>query len=189
MSKIILGMTVSLDGFINDAKASVSPLYSDFKELTKSKNFKKLQKTTGAVVMGRKSFNMAKDPDSFADSYEFQVPLFIITHHPLKKHPKENKQLTIKFVEGDLKNVIKEAKKAAGTKDVQVIGGAKIAQACLNEGLIDELHVDVMPVLLGKGIKLFSNINIESIKLTKIDAFNFNVKRVSLKYKVMRLKK
>jgi len=59
----------------------------------------------------------------------------------------------------------------------------------LNEGLIDELHIDVMPVLLGNGVKLLSNINIEAIKFTKIDAFNFKDKRVSLKYKVMRLKK
>ena len=46
---------------------------------------------------------MAKDPDSFADSYEFQVNIFIITHHPLKKHPKENKNLTINLLKAILK--------------------------------------------------------------------------------------
>jgi len=182
-------MTISLDGFINDGNGSVGSLYTDLQELPKNDSFQKTQETTGAVIMGRKTFEMAKDPDTFADTYEFQVPLFIITRHPLKKKPKENANLSFHFITGGLKRAIKSARQAAGDKDIQVVGGAKTVQAILNQGLADELHLDIMPVFLGKGVRLFKKMETDTIRLTKINTENINELRTSLKFKVTSVKK
>ena len=102
---------------------------------------------TGAVVMGRNAFAMADDPDFYAETYEFQVPIFVLTHTLPKKQPKENDQLTFTFVTDGIASAIKQAKVAAGAKDVTVIGGASTIQQCLQAGLADELQIDIMPVL------------------------------------------
>ncbi len=59
MGKVILGMTMSLDGFINDQNGSVSRLYPDLAELQKTEMLQESIKTTGAVVMGRRAYDMA----------------------------------------------------------------------------------------------------------------------------------
>lgn len=110
-------------------------------------------RNTGTVVMGCRSYNMG-DPDSFADSYEYHVPIFILTHRPRARHPKENDHLTITFVPDGIHRAIALAQTAAGTKNNMLIG-ASILQQCLNAGLIDELQIGNMPVLLGDGLRLF----------------------------------
>ena len=100
MAKVIVGMTVSLDGFVNDF--------------------------TG---------------------YEFQVPIFVVTHRPPKAVAKgENGKLSFEFV-GDVDSAVQKAKKTAGSKDVTVVGGASIAQQCITSGLADELQIGIVPWL------------------------------------------
>jgi len=126
-------------------------------------------RNTGTVVMGRRSYNMG-DPDSFADSYEYQVPIFILTHHPPARPPKENDHLTIIFVPEGIHRAIALAQTAAGAKNIMLIG-ASINQQFLNAGLIDELHIGIMPVLLGDGLRLFEQINSAAVTLEKIRTF------------------
>jgi len=77
-------MTMSLDGFINDRNGSVASLYADLEELRITEPLQEAIKTTGAVVMGRHAFAMAENPDLYAGNYEFQVPVFVLTHKPPK---------------------------------------------------------------------------------------------------------
>jgi hypothetical protein len=63
MGKVIIGMTISLDGFVNDRNGSVGSLYPDFAELQKSEVLQESIKNTGAVVMG--------NPDSYIEHYEY----------------------------------------------------------------------------------------------------------------------
>ena len=79
MSKVIAGMTMSLDGFVEDQNGSVARLYPDFAELGSSELMQEQIRSTGAVVMGRRTYEMAEDPDTYADSYEYQVPIFVVT--------------------------------------------------------------------------------------------------------------
>ena len=167
MGKIIAGMTTSLDGFINDSNGSAEKLSPDFSALLDTSSFKEMVKNTGAVIMGRHVYEMA-DPFLWAnDDYEFQVPIFVLTHTPPAKYPKGNDKLSFTFVTDGIESAISQAKKAASDKDVQVIGGASTIQQCLNSGLCDELGIDIMPVLLGKGLKLFENIDTDKIKLER----------------------
>ncbi len=62
--------------------------------------------------MGRRAYDMG-DPDSYADSYEYQVPIFVLTHHVPEKLPKENAKLTITFVTDGIESAIKQARAAA----------------------------------------------------------------------------
>ena len=79
MAKVILGVTISLDGFINDRKGSVEALYPDLAALRDTEALQESIQNTGAVVMGRNSYAMAEDPDTIADNYEYQVPIFVLT--------------------------------------------------------------------------------------------------------------
>jgi dihydrofolate reductase len=157
MAKVVGGMTLSLDGFGSDAHGDVSRLYPDLGELGNTGMLQEEIRTTGAVVMGRNSYDMG-DPDSFADTYEYQVPIFVVTHHVPEKKPKENDALTITFVTDGVERAVEQASAAAGDKNVMLIG-ASVNQQCINAGLCDELHIGIMPVLLGDGLRLFEHID------------------------------
>jgi dihydrofolate reductase len=128
MGNVGLGMTMSLDGFINDQHGSVARLYPDLDELRNAEPLQESIRTTGAVVMGWNAFAMAEDPDSYAGNYEFQVPIFVLTHEPPKKQPKETEDLTFTFVMDGIESAIKQAKAAAGGQDVTIIGDASVAR-------------------------------------------------------------
>ena len=183
MGQVIVGMTMSLDGYINDRSGSVGRLYPDLAELRDSPILADSIQNTGAVVMGRNAFAMG-DPDSFAGTYEYQVPIFVLTHEPPQKHPRETGKLTITFVTDGVESAIAQAKAAAGDKDVTVVGGASTLQQCLRAGLADEIHIDVMPVLLCAGQKAFEQIGAEPIKLEKIKVIETPI-RTSLRFRVV----
>lgn len=184
MGKVIVGMSMSLDGYINDRSGSVAPLYADFEEMAESAMLKDAIANTGAVVMGRSSFEMG-EPDSYADTYEFQNPIFVVTHQPPQKHPKENDRLTFTFVTDGIESAIRQAKAAAGDKDVTVIGGANTIQQILRAGLADEIHIDILPVLLNGGTKLFENTGDEPVMLEKIDVREMSVRTV-MRFRVVK---
>ena len=167
MGKVILGTTISLDGFANDRNGSVQALYPDLADWRESEPGKESIQNTGAVVMGRHAFDMAEDPDWFAGNYEYQVPIFVLTHRPPERMPKQTDELTFTFVTDGIEGAIRQAKAAAGDRD----------------GLADELHVDIMPVLLGAGLRLFQE-SMESIQLERIDVMELPEGRTHLKFRL-----
>ncbi|MDT9724582.1 dihydrofolate reductase [Xylanibacillus composti] len=154
MAKVIFGMTMSLDGFINDANGRMGLLYPNLKELGETDMMQEAIRTTGAVVMGRRTFAMASDPDAYADHYEFQVPIFVITKQAPERKPKENGRIRFAFVD-TVEAAIQQAKQAAGDKNVTVVGGPSVGRQLLKAGLVDELEIGIMPILLGEGKRLF----------------------------------
>jgi dihydrofolate reductase len=186
MAKVILGVTMSLDGFINDRKGSVEALYPDLAGLRETETLQESIQNTGAVVMGRNSFAMAEDPDTIADNYEYQVPIFVLTHEPPKKKPKENDRLTFTFATDGIDNAIAQAKAAAGDKDVTIIGAASTARQCIRAGLADELHIDIMPVLLGSGLRLFEDTGMEPVQLQRVKVMELPDGRTHLRFRFVR---
>ena len=189
MGKVILGMTMSIDGFINDRSGSVDALYPDLAALRDTEPLRESIQNTGAVVMGRNSFAMAEDPDWFAVDYEYQVPIFVLTHQPPKRQPKEVGKLTFTFVTDGIQSAIGQANAAAGDKDVTVIGAASTAQQCLAAGLADELHIDIMPVLFGGGLRPFEGIGAEQIQLERLTVVELPAGRTHLRFQVVKLNK
>ncbi len=155
MGKVIVGILMSLDGFINDAQGGLGALYPDMEAMREMDVMQEAMQATGAVVMGRRTFAMG-DPDDYADTYEFQVPIFVVTHTPPVKPPKQNDRLTMTFVTDGADSALRQAKAAAGEKNVLVIGGRNVAQQCLRTGLVDEYHLQVHPIVLGSGKRLFA---------------------------------
>jgi len=91
----------------------------------------------------------------------------VLTHQPPPVAPKQDEQLTFTFVTDAVESAIAKAKAAARGNVVQVLGASVIHQA-LRAGLVDELHVEVMPVLLGAGLRLFDGPGLERLSLTKL---------------------
>lgn len=161
MAKIVTGMAMSLDGFMEDANGSTAALTTGEDDFRNTERGKACIAATGAVMMGRKTFEMADDPDLYAGNYEFQVPIFVLTRNPPAKHPREGFGLTFTFVQDGLDSAIAQAKAAAGSKQVTVVGGPSLIQALLQKGAVDELEIDLAPVLLGGGRRLFDNLDKE----------------------------
>ena len=185
MTRVIAGLTLSLDGFFEDADGSAAALYTDLDDLRDSAYMKALQAETGAVLMGRRTYDMTPDPDGLADGYEFQVPLFVVTHRAPDRIPKSNDRLSVTFVTDGVEAAVARATAAAGDKAVMVVGGADLNRQLLAAGLADELCIDVMPVLLGSGRRLFDGLPPGAVRLEKLGVEEAGA-RTSLSFRVLR---
>ena len=99
--------------------------------------------------------------------------------------PKQDENLTFTFVTDGVASGAEQAKAAAGDKVVQVVGGPMLIRELLNLGLVDDLRVDVMPVFLGGGLRLFENVDPGRVRLQKRDVREVRA-RTSLGFRVVR---
>ena len=76
------------------------------------------------------------------------------------------------FVNADIHEVLEKAKIDAGNKDVRISGGANVIQQYLNAGLVDELNIHITPIMLGRGVRLFDNIDDGKITLEIINVIH-----------------
>lgn len=161
---VIIGMTMSLDGVVADQSGDATPLYPDLTEFDDNEIIQEFIESTGAVVMGSGAYDMAAGDFT---GYEYQVPIFVLTHHPPDEVAKGHSEggLTIEFVTDGLERAIKLAKFAAGERDVTVGGGANVTQQYIRAGLFDEFHIALVPLLLCEGLRLFEDISSELIEL------------------------
>ena len=152
MSKIFIDAAMTMDGCWADINGeSVYPV----EEMHGSGLLQTVMDRTGAVIMSDTSFRMVNDPDWYADNYELQRPIFVVTSRPPDRMPRHNESLSFSFVPS-YEEAIKQARLAASDRDVIVIGEASAVQAMLKTGCVDEIYLRVVPRLLGKGIALFS---------------------------------
>jgi dihydrofolate reductase len=165
MSHVVAGMTLSLDGYVNDEHGNTEKLYADFEEMHQYSTLQESIRTTGAVVMGRSTFEMSPDPDGYAPSYEYQVPIFVVSSKEYKVLPKQNDSLRFCFVNLGPERALELAKEAAGKKNVTVVGGVKLISYLLNVGLIDTLEIDYVSVVLGGGLNFFKGLEVSNFKL------------------------
>jgi dihydrofolate reductase len=186
MTRVIVGMTMSLDGFVNDRSGSVAALYPDFAALRESAPLQESIRNTGAVVMGWNTFAMASDPNWYAGNYEYQAPIFVVTHAVPPVRPKESGALRFTFVTEGVAGAIAQAKAAAAGKDITVVGGAQTIRQCLRAGLADELDIDIMPVLLGDGLRLFERMGSDPIRLDRVGVVASPGGRTHLHFRVVK---
>jgi len=125
--------------------------------------FEELWGNAGASVMGRNMFGgdgpWGDDPWNgwWGDDPPFEMPVFVITHH--EREPLVLADTTFTFVTDGIQSALDQAKDAAGDKDVALGGGADVAQQYLAAGLIDTMQIHLVPVLLGRGTRLFDNLS------------------------------
>lgn len=184
-ARVVAGMAMSLDGFVSDAEGRTSALYPDLVDWRHTGRGRASIAATGAVLMGGNTFEMAADPNSFADHYEYQVPIFVLISHPPARHPRENSNLRFTFVSDGLESALRQARSAAGNKQVTVVGGTILIQALLRSGQVDELEIDILPILLGSGLRLLDNLD-KTVRLDRIAADAQPQGRTALRYAVPR---
>lgn len=128
----------------------------------------------GATVMGRNMFGGGPGPWG-ADPWDgwwgedppFHTPVFVLTHHAREPLHKDG-GTTFHFVTDGIESALKQARQAAGDRDISLAGGAYVAQQALAAGLVDEFTLSVVPVLLGSGTRLLENLGAD-LKLAQAD--------------------
>ena len=113
----------------------------------------------GAFVTGRRTFDIT---NGWGGSPPLGVPTFVVTHAVPDEWVYEGSPFT--FVTDGVESAVERARAVAGERDVAV-GAASIAQQCFRTGLLDEIHVDLVPVLLGDGVRLFEHLGAGPIEL------------------------
>lgn len=112
---------------------------------------------TGAVVVGRRTFDLAGRWDG---DHHGGVPIFV----PTRGEPPEPASELVHYVTDGVESAMRQAKGAAGDANV-LVHGAELAQSCLRAGLLDELEIHLIPVLLGEGRRLFEQLGADHIEL------------------------
>ena len=172
MGKVVFDISMSLDGLITGPDDSPEqPLGKGGERLHawafggKTEGdalvFDEMVQTSGAIMAGRRMYDISRWGEK--DPWGGQLPVFILTHAVPEGMAQTGGVYT--FVTQGLESALKVAKAAAGEKTVQVIGGANIAQQYLKAGLIDEIHLHLVPVLLGEGIRLFDRLGTLPLEL------------------------
>src|SRR5690606_5690131 len=92
----------------------------------------------------------------------YHFPVFILTHHARPALDMEG-GTTFHFITGGIREALARAREAAGGLDVRIGGGSNAIQQYLREGLIDELHIAIAPVLLGRGERLFEGVDSKAL--------------------------
>ncbi|MCU7826373.1 dihydrofolate reductase family protein [Kitasatospora sp. DSM 101779] len=118
----------------------------------------------GAEIMGRNKFGPQRGPWEdhdwngwWGEEPPFHTPVFVMTHHP-RPAVEMKGGTTFHFVDGSPQDVLRQAKEAAGGLDVRLGGGPSTVRAFLAEDLVDHLHVVVVPILLGRGERLWDGL-------------------------------
>ncbi len=134
----------------------------------------------GAILSGRRMFDVA---GAWGGRHPLNVPIVVLTHQPPQEWV-DKPDSPFVFVSDGLESAVAKAKEIAGEKMVGV-GGADVARQCLKAGLLDEIGIDLVPVLLGNGVRLFEELGIEPIALEIADVAP-DVGVTHLRYRVVK---
>jgi dihydrofolate reductase len=172
MGKVIAGFSMSVDGFVaapndspephifdwygtgnvrfdwpgNDMESHVTPASAAY--------LRELVEQTGALVAGRRVFDLT---DGWAGRHPIGVPVFVVSHRGPEGWDNRHDPSLTTFVPGGVARAVEQAQAVAGGKWVGV-AGPNIAQQCLDLGLLDEIRIELAPVVLGEGIPFFANL-------------------------------
>lgn len=119
-------------------------------------------KNTGAIVMGRRMFDIAEAP--WGDNPPFHMPVFVVTHRAREKVVKQG-GTTFTFITDGIESALERAKAISGDKAILVAGGANVVQQYLKAGLLDEIQIHLIPILLGDGRRLFDQLDTQQLEL------------------------
>ncbi|HEX7878474.1 MAG TPA: dihydrofolate reductase family protein [Candidatus Eisenbacteria bacterium] len=123
----------------------------------------------GAWIMGRNMFGPVRGPwpdeswrGWWGPNPPYHVPVFVLTHHPRAPLTMEG-GTTFHFVTGGIHEALDRARDAAGGRDIRIGGGVATVRQYLEARLVDDLHLAVGPVLLGRGEHLFHGLDLDAL--------------------------
>jgi dihydrofolate reductase len=188
MTKLIADMSMSLDGKIAAPNDDATMLFDWFfggdtevGPFRVSGDSAKLLKdafaSIGALIGGRRYFDLA---DGWGGRHPMGVPVYILTHEPPADWPADS---TVRFVTDGLESAVAQATGAAGGKDIGVATPSLVRQ-CLDAGVLDELQINVVPLVMGEGKPYFEGIgryvqleDPEVIQGTSVTHLRYKVRR------------
>lgn len=178
MGKVITGFSTSLDGFIAGEGDRVDEVFSwlssgdtEYTVPNGTKVFKVSRESVdylralfgsiGALVTGRRQFDLTK---GWGGQHPLNVPVFVVSH---RSPPTLEPGSPFTFVPEGVEHAVALAKEVASDKNVAV-DGASIVQQAIRAGLVDEIGMDLVPFLLGKGVRYFDHLGDTPIELERI---------------------
>lgn len=167
--KVTIYNAISIDGYI-----ATQDQQTDWVSETDWKQFNDLVKKSEVIVMGRNTYQTS-------DIFPYDCELNIVMTSQ-KDFLNSNKHTNTIFTNKTPKQVVKLVEKL-GYKQLLIIGGGKLNASFIKEGLVDEVIVDIHPIILGAGVKLFEAENL-NVKLKKIDTTELKEGLVTIKYKI-----
>lgn len=181
MTKTILEIALSADGYVAGLHDEQDWLeqFGDLSEL----GFDVFISTIGAIIVGNRSYELGVERGWFKNESYGPSPIFVVC----KEAPESpSVDADFRFVTGGIEQAYQRAVEAAGGKNIYVFGGPSIVQQFLEKNLLDEMHLNYVPVLLGKGIPLFANMSERRIQLERLDVKVFPKGLSSIYYKVLK---
>lgn len=186
-TRVTSGLTISLDGFGAGVNQSFEKPFGDnfdsdlldrwmFAEPEKHKHTKEIDAIldAGAFIMGSNMFGPKEKRDTlewkgwWGDNPPYHAPVFVLSH--TEREPIEMEGgTTFFFVTDGIESALSQAKKAAGDRDVKIMGGAQTVNQYLAAGLLDELWLHIVPVTVGVGSRLFegvANLTLEPVEVS-----------------------
>jgi dihydrofolate reductase len=172
MTRVVADISMSLDGFVTGPDPDLEhglgrggePLHTWVMEGTEvdAEVVRDATESSGAVVMGRRLFDIVDGPHGWNDEMGYgaglaAAPPFFVVTHSAPDHVRLELRFT--FVTDGLEAAISQARAAAGDKDVIVMGGGDVVRQCVDTGLADELRIHLAPIVLGGGTPLFAGAN------------------------------
>lgn len=179
MARVIVHATVTLDGFMADADGGIDWMFDVPAAPEDEVVVRRVMDEIGAVVGGANRTQTIEDGEVPYGGM-LKVPVFLMTRS--SHEPVERDGITYTFVVDDIVQAVESAKAAAGDKWVSLLGGS-ISRQCLERGLVDELHLDIVPILLGGGISLFAGLG-QRIDLERLETSAF-AGETHLRYRVL----
>lgn len=169
MRKLILGVAVSLDGFIEGPNGEYDWCFTD-----PDYNLKDFFNRIDTIFVGRKTYEMSSQMEGGPGFPKFKEYIFSTTLNKVKEGAT--------LMKGDIMTGVEKIKNEQG-KNIWLFGGAGLTTSLMNLGLVDELSLAVYPILLGGGKPLFNNIK-DRIKLTLVDTKTYSTGLVLLTYSI-----
>jgi dihydrofolate reductase len=177
MGSVIAHMSMSLDGFIADRDDQVGPLFDWYDggpvetqsagerwtfhtDAASAEVLSTMMGRAGALICGRRLFDLT---GGWGGQHPVGCPVVVVTHSVPEGWPRAGVPFTF-VTSGGVSQAVGEARAIAGEKNV-VVASPSITQQCLDLGVLDEIHVSLVPVLLGSGIPFFANLAVAPVML------------------------
>jgi dihydrofolate reductase len=178
MGKIIFVISMSLDGYVAGPNVRLEEpmgeggmvLHDWISDTSDPRNQEVITQGIGgigAVIAGRGTYDMAiQGWRADGPTGDARVPVFIVSHGKPKDIPANG----VYTFADSIGAALSQARATAGAKDITVMGGANIGQQFFKANLIDEIEIQLIPVLLNGGLRLFEHTGSQQIKLENVKA-------------------
>ena len=177
MRKVVYSLTNSLDNFITRADGAYDWILMDDEIMSE---FPKMFARFDTILIGRKTYDYAllHGPETGQEISGFMGMKSYVFSHTMKESSNED----VKIVSDNAGEFVRNLKNESG-KDIWLMGGGLLAASLLKEGLVDEIEVAIQPILLGSGIPLFPDIDMQvDLRLRECKTYKNGI--VGLKYGV-----